>query len=182
MYKRIAAAVNISAWTTGSANLANGLTAGETIGMILVGSILAGMISFICGEPGVSLASGTFDMSSLMDPSGPISCWLPNDESSSLRHVRLLLCCDAKMLRQLYLVGEFRYPQYDPADAKQFRHSSLLGRFSHESTALMYLPFFPEYGKHPPRISRDYDKSACRFHHLHHYLHSTNADPSLEIA
>ncbi|RDI76442.1 hypothetical protein Vi05172_g13577 [Venturia inaequalis] len=49
----IAAAVNISAWTTGSANLANGLSAGETIGMILVGSILAGMISFICGEPGV---------------------------------------------------------------------------------------------------------------------------------
>jgi NCS1 family nucleobase:cation symporter-1 len=46
--------VNISAWTLGSANLANGLTAGETIGMVFIGSILAGLIAFACGEPGVS--------------------------------------------------------------------------------------------------------------------------------
>jgi NCS1 family nucleobase:cation symporter-1 len=54
---RIAAAVNISAWTLGSANLANGLTPGETIGMVFIGSVLAGVIAFFCGEPGVSLSS-----------------------------------------------------------------------------------------------------------------------------
>lgn len=54
----IAAAVNISAWTLGSANLANGLTAGETIGMILVGAVLAGLISFISGEPGTKYHVG----------------------------------------------------------------------------------------------------------------------------
>ena len=37
----------------GSANLANGLTAGETIGMVFVGSTIAGVMAFIGGEPGV---------------------------------------------------------------------------------------------------------------------------------
>jgi nucleobase:cation symporter-1, NCS1 family len=50
---RVAAAVNASSWSQGSANIANGLTAGETCGMIAVAAILTGLISFICGEPGV---------------------------------------------------------------------------------------------------------------------------------
>jgi cytosine/uracil/thiamine/allantoin permease len=50
---RVAAAVNSSAWSLGSSNLANGLTAGEAIGMVFVGSVLAGLIAFVCGEPGV---------------------------------------------------------------------------------------------------------------------------------
>jgi hypothetical protein len=50
---RIAAAVNSSAWSLGSSNLANGLTAGEAVGMVLIGSFIAGLIAFICGEPGV---------------------------------------------------------------------------------------------------------------------------------
>jgi NCS1 family nucleobase:cation symporter-1 len=61
---RIAAAVNISAWTLGSANLANGLSPGETIGMVFIGSVLAGLISFLCGEPGVSLPNSTPAISS----------------------------------------------------------------------------------------------------------------------
>ncbi|KAH6677713.1 permease for cytosine/purines, uracil, thiamine, allantoin-domain-containing protein [Halenospora varia] len=54
----IAAAVNSSAWSLGSSNLANGLTAGEAIGMVLVGSFIAGLIAFICGEPGVQYHLG----------------------------------------------------------------------------------------------------------------------------
>jgi NCS1 family nucleobase:cation symporter-1 len=50
---RVAAAANSSAWSTGSANLANGLTAGEAIGMVFLGSFLAGAMAFIGGEPGV---------------------------------------------------------------------------------------------------------------------------------
>lgn len=56
---RVAAAVNSSAWSLGSSNLANGLTAGEAIGMVFVGSVLAGLIAFVCGEPGVR---GTFQL------------------------------------------------------------------------------------------------------------------------
>lgn len=51
---RVAAAVNSSAWSLGSSNLANGLTAGEAIGMVFIGSFIAGLIAFLCGEPGVS--------------------------------------------------------------------------------------------------------------------------------
>jgi cytosine/uracil/thiamine/allantoin permease len=54
---RIAAAVNSSAWSLGSSNLANGLTAGEAIGMVFIGSFIAGLIAFVCGEPGVSFST-----------------------------------------------------------------------------------------------------------------------------
>ncbi|KAF2400573.1 hypothetical protein EJ06DRAFT_397208 [Trichodelitschia bisporula] len=54
----VAAAVNISGWTLGSSNLANGLSAGEAIGMVFIGSVLAGLISFVSGEPGVKYHVG----------------------------------------------------------------------------------------------------------------------------
>ncbi|OCT44047.1 putative permease C29B12.14c [Cladophialophora carrionii] len=54
----VAAAVNTSAWTLGSSNLAAGLTAAETIGMVLVASVLTGIIAFLCGEPGIKYHVG----------------------------------------------------------------------------------------------------------------------------
>lgn len=75
--------------------------------MILVGSILAGMISFICGEPGVSLLGLSMTRSSPTDDdlAGAIPRWLPNDEPSSVRHVRFVLRRDAEMFRKLHLVS-----------------------------------------------------------------------------
>jgi NCS1 family nucleobase:cation symporter-1 len=46
--------VNATAWSLGSSNLAAGLDAGGTIGGVLVGSFIAGIVAFLCGEPGVS--------------------------------------------------------------------------------------------------------------------------------
>jgi len=67
IHERVAAAANSSAWSMGSANLANGLTAGETIGMVFLGSCLAGVMAFIGGEPGVS--SKTLNLKSKVDVS-----------------------------------------------------------------------------------------------------------------
>ncbi|RDW75665.1 hypothetical protein BP5796_06486 [Coleophoma crateriformis] len=49
----VAGGTNATAWSTGSSNIANGLSAGEACGAILVGGFLSGLVAFLCGEPGV---------------------------------------------------------------------------------------------------------------------------------
>ncbi|KAI0473054.1 permease for cytosine/purines, uracil, thiamine, allantoin-domain-containing protein [Xylariaceae sp. FL0804] len=44
---------NTTVWSLASSNLANGLSAGAAIGGIFVGGVLAGLVAFFCGEPGV---------------------------------------------------------------------------------------------------------------------------------
>lgn len=55
---RVAAAINSSAWSQGSSFIALGLSVGETIGMVIIGSVLTGTIAFVCGEPGVKYHLG----------------------------------------------------------------------------------------------------------------------------
>lgn len=50
---RVAAGFNATAYSLGSSNIANGLSAGEAIGGVLIGSVLAGLVAVLCGEPGV---------------------------------------------------------------------------------------------------------------------------------
>jgi hypothetical protein len=81
--------------------------------MVFIGSILAGLIAFVCGEPGVSLPYSMRSASNYL--LGPIPCWLPYDESGCVWHVWLVLCSDDKMFRQLHLVRHFG-PGSSPID------------------------------------------------------------------
>ena len=58
MFPRGAAGINTTAWALGSSNLAAGLDAGACIGGVLVGGVLAGIVAFLCGEPGVKYHLG----------------------------------------------------------------------------------------------------------------------------
>ncbi|KAK9421706.1 hypothetical protein SUNI508_05636 [Seiridium unicorne] len=49
----LAVGFNTTCWSLGSSNLANGLDAGATIGAIAVGFILAALVAFVSGEPGI---------------------------------------------------------------------------------------------------------------------------------
>ncbi|KAI5814656.1 permease for cytosine/purines, uracil, thiamine, allantoin-domain-containing protein [Pyronema omphalodes] len=50
--------VNASAWSLGSANMANGLSPAEVCGAVLIGAFCSGLIAFFCGEPGVQYHLG----------------------------------------------------------------------------------------------------------------------------
>jgi uncharacterized membrane protein len=93
----------------GSSNLANGLTAGEAIGMVFVGSILADLIAFVCGEPGVRSSlhfqCRQFVQQFLIWVIGSISLRISNDEQSIFWDVWLIFRRNAQMLRQLHLVS-----------------------------------------------------------------------------
>lgn len=55
---RVITGINASAWSLGSSNSANGLTAVQVIFGVLIGSIVAGLVAFLCGEPGVRFHCG----------------------------------------------------------------------------------------------------------------------------
>ncbi|KAK5173986.1 uncharacterized protein LTR77_001065 [Saxophila tyrrhenica] len=59
----VAAGLNTTAWALGSSNLANGLDIGGALGGIFVGGVLAGLVAFLCGEPGVRYHLGFSMMS-----------------------------------------------------------------------------------------------------------------------
>ncbi|KAH8678271.1 permease for cytosine/purines, uracil, thiamine, allantoin-domain-containing protein [Xylariales sp. PMI_506] len=48
-----AVGANVTPWSLGSSNLANGLDAGGTIGGVFVGSILCAIVATLCGEAGI---------------------------------------------------------------------------------------------------------------------------------
>lgn len=58
-----AAGINTTAWALGSSNLAAGLDIGGALGGIFLGSVLAGITAFLCGEPGVRYRVGFSMMS-----------------------------------------------------------------------------------------------------------------------
>ncbi|ETS72917.1 hypothetical protein PFICI_15309 [Pestalotiopsis fici W106-1] len=49
----LAVGFNTTTWSLGASNLANGLDAGATIGAIAVGVVIAALVAFVSGEPGI---------------------------------------------------------------------------------------------------------------------------------
>lgn len=66
-FDRVAGGTNATAWALGAAAIANGLSAGEACGAVLIGSVIAGMVAFTCGEPGVSHAVSYHDTLLMME-------------------------------------------------------------------------------------------------------------------
>lgn len=58
IFYRFAQGISISSVTIGSAYVAYGLTAGETLGAVLGGTILASMIAWSCARPGMDYHIG----------------------------------------------------------------------------------------------------------------------------
>jgi nucleobase:cation symporter-1, NCS1 family len=53
----MAVGANVTVWSIGSSNLANGLDAGAAIGGVFMGGVLCAVVACLCGEPGVSVLS-----------------------------------------------------------------------------------------------------------------------------
>lgn len=49
----VAAGFSATTWSLGSSNVASDLSAGQEIAGVLIESIIAGIVAFLCGEPGV---------------------------------------------------------------------------------------------------------------------------------
>ncbi|KAH8674590.1 permease for cytosine/purines, uracil, thiamine, allantoin-domain-containing protein [Tricladium varicosporioides] len=54
----ISGAVCASFWSMGSSAIANGLTAGQAIGAMLVGGVISAIIAWLCGRPGIKYHLG----------------------------------------------------------------------------------------------------------------------------
>lgn len=55
--------VCINAWTLGSSLIGYGLTAAQTMGAVVIGSVLAALMAVLCGQPGRNLHLGSVSLS-----------------------------------------------------------------------------------------------------------------------